>query len=75
MIVAQVTKQQMQTQKKSETGVEVVAMSQRIVRTLYDGDACLNTIGAGTAISAGDSITVNAIKNKDGGGCLQIIGQ
>ena len=66
MIVAQVTKQQMQTQKKSETGVEVVAMSQRIVRTLYDGDACLNTIGAGTAISAGGSITVNAIKNKKG---------
>ena len=62
----EMTKQQMQTQKKSETGVEVVAMSQRIVRTLYDGDACLNTIGAGTAISAGDSITVNAIKNKDG---------
>ena len=66
LFLANMTKQQMQTQKKSETGVEVVAMSQRIVRTLYDGDACLNTIGAGTAISPGGSITVNTIKNKDG---------
>ena len=66
LFLAKMAKQQHKTQKQSETGVEVVAMSQRIVRTLYDGDACLNTIGAGTAIQPGGSITVDAIKNKKG---------
>ena len=44
LVMAQLTKQQHEMQKKGETGVEVVALSNRIVRTLYDGDACKNTL-------------------------------
>ena len=69
LMFAQMTKQQHQSQKKAETGVEVVALSQRIVRTLYDGDACMQTLGSGTVIdtsSGAPPLSVNAIKNKNG---------
>ena len=62
MVFAQLTKQQMQAQK-AETGVEIV--SQRVVRTLYDGKACINTLGAGKNIAPGASFPLDAIKNKD----------
>ena len=66
LMLAQMTKQQHQSQKKAETGVEVVALSQRIVRTLYDGDACMQTLGSGNAIRPNTPLSVNAIKNKNG---------
>ena len=65
MVFAQLTKQQMQAQKRAETGVEIVALSQRVVRTLYDGKACINTLGAGKNIAPGVSFPLDAIKNKD----------
>ena len=64
LLLAQLTKQQMATQKKAETGVEIVSISQRILRALYDGSACLNTLGAGTPIAAG-TISINSIRNKN----------
>ena len=69
LMLAQMTKQQHQLQKKAETGVEVVALSQRIMRTLYDGDACMQTLGTGTAIdttAGAPPLNVGAIKNKNG---------
>ena len=65
MVFAQLTKQQMQAQKRAETGVEIVALSQRVVRTLYDGKACINTLGAGKNIIPQASFDLDAIKNKD----------
>ena len=65
MVFAQLTKQQMQAQKRAETGVEIVALSQRVVRTLYDGKACINTLGAGRNIIPQASFDLDAIKNKD----------
>ena len=69
LMLANLTKEQHRSQKKAETGVEVVALSQRIVRTLYDGDACMQTLGSGTAIdtsSGAPPLNVGAIKNKNG---------
>ena len=65
LMLVQMTKQQHQTQKKAETGVEITALQQRILRTLYDDKACVNSIGAGRALPSGGTITVNAIKSKN----------
>ena len=65
LVLSELTKQQMVSQKKAETGVEVVALSQRIVRTLYDEKACLNSLGVGTPInSSGGSFPISTIKSK-----------
>ena len=66
LMIAQLAKQQHQVQKKAETGTEVVALSRRILHTLYDGNACIQTLGSGTAIRPGTPLSVNAIKNKSG---------
>ena len=67
LLLAQLTRQQVATQKKAETGVEIVALSQQILRNLYDGSACLNTLGRSTAIAGAFPLTipVNAIKDKN----------
>ena len=64
LLLAQLTKEQVATQKKAETGVEIVSISQRILRVLYDGSACLNTLGTGTPIATG-TIPVNSIQDKN----------
>ena len=64
LLLAQLTKEQVATQKKAETGVEIVSISQRVLRALYDGSACLNTLGAGTPIAVG-TISVNSIQDKN----------
>ena len=66
LMIAQMAKQQHWIQKKAETGTEVVALSRRILHTLYDGNACIQTLGSGTAIRPGTPLSVNAIKNKSG---------
>ena len=48
-------------QKKAETGVEIVAFSQQIMHSLYDGGACVKSIGAGTAITLGGLVKGNVI--------------
>ena len=80
LVVAQLTKQQLANEKKAETGVEIVALSERILRTLYDGDACKKTIEVGTisipspppatpiaplpTITPGMNITLGSIKSR-----------
>ena len=72
LFLAQMNREQYVAQKKAETGVEVVALSQRIVRTLYDGTACLNTLSTGTTppsapnVVANATIPINAVQNKSG---------
>ena len=69
LIMAEIMKQQMMVQKRAETGVEVVAISQRIVRTLYNGDACKFTLSSDTGslptVTHMQDIPIGAIKNKD----------
>ena len=81
LVVTQLTKQQVANEKKAETGVEIVALSERILRTLYDGDACKKTIQGGTlnipspapptpipalpVITAGTNITIGSIKSRN----------
>ena len=69
LVVAQLTKQQVANDKKAETGVEIVALSERILRTLYDGDACLNTMRLGTppelpVIVPGANMSMSAIRSR-----------
>ena len=65
LLLTELTKQTMVTQKKAETGVELVALSQRIVRTLYDERACLNSLGAAMPIApSGGSFPILAINSK-----------
>ena len=72
LFLAQMNRDQHVAQKKAETGVEVVALSQRIVRTLYDGTACLNTLSTGVTppvapnVVANVTIPVSAVQNKSG---------
>ena len=77
LLLAQMTKQQQEAQKQAETGVEVTALSQRIVRTLYDGKACLKTLEGGTTpriISATNSFAIDSILNKNGQPIIKTMG-
>ena len=65
LLLANLTKQQHFIQKTTETYFEVNALFDAIVRTLHDGEACKKTIGAGTTLAAGT--TISTVKNKDGG--------
>ena len=67
LVLAEMSKQQFQMAKKSESNVELSAVSQNIRRLIYDGAACIQTIGVGTVFADGGSaISINAIKNKVG---------
>ena len=64
LLLADLTKQQHRTQKKAEIHVELSAMFNRIIRTLYDGQACNETLGVGSQIQDGRSI--DYIRDKEG---------
>ena len=78
LILAELNTQQVVTQKKIETGVEVDALFQRIERTMQDADACRNTMLGGTlaptpapppglalpTIAPGLNVTIGAIKSR-----------
>ena len=64
MVLAQLQKQQLTLQKKIQSSIEVQSLTDRITRILYDRDACLNTIGSGTDLSATTPISLTSIKNK-----------
>ena len=57
-------KQQMNIQKKTKIYFELNNLSNKILRGLYDGDGCMKTLGAGSDIVDGE--TLSAIKDKDG---------
>ena len=64
MMLANLTKQQHVSQKKAETGAELTALHHRIVAVLYDGDACLETLGKGGSAHNGRQLT--KLLNKGG---------
>ena len=69
LVLAQMHKQQLTLQKKTQTTAEVEALEQRIGRTLYNREACLNTVrttstGAATTITGtGTSVNLGSIRN------------
>ena len=65
LILANMSKQQMMVQKSTETHFEVDTLFNVMVRTLYNRDACKNTLGDGLPVNNGRSIS--SINNKDGG--------
>ena len=66
LFLAQMTKQQHETQKKVETGTEFTQLQQKILTVLYDGDACLATLGAGSVLK--NDREIDRLK-KPGGRC------
>ena len=69
LVLANLAKEQMGTQKRIETEAEITAVSQRIVRTLYDGDACRHTLSTHSnpaslpVISDGTTLTLGSIRS------------
>ena len=70
LFLAEMAKNQSQVQKRIETEAEVTAISQRIVRTLYDADACKHTLSTHATpaslpvITAGTTLNINSIRSK-----------
>ena len=71
VVLAELIKQQQVAQKNTETYFEVNSLFRLIVRTLYDGDACTETlqVNGGEII---DQRSIDAIRNKDGGEVLRV---
>ena len=71
LMFAQMTKNQMISQKKVEMEAEIVAVSQRIVRALYDGNACRYTLSTHSnptsipVISNGVTLSLREIRSKN----------
>ena len=66
LVLANMSKHQQSIQKRTETHFEVESLFNAIEGTLYNEDACLETLNAsGTLITDGKSI--DFIKNRDGG--------
>ena len=53
LYLATVTRQQHVTQRKAETGAELVGLHHKIIAVLYDSDACLATLGKGNTLQVG----------------------
>ena len=68
---ANMTRNQMASQKRIETEAEITAVTQRIVRTLYDGDACRHTLSTHSnpsslpVISNGATLNLGSIRSKN----------
>ena len=65
LMLAELTRQQQAVQKTTETYFEVNSLFNLIVRTLYDGNACNETLVIGQSINDGRNI--DFIRNKNGG--------
>ena len=68
--LAELTRQQQEVQKNTETYFEINSLFNLMARTLYDGEACNETLIVGQPVS--DARTINQVKNKDGGVVVQI---
>ena len=67
LVLSQLSKRQMVIQRKAETGVEIAELSQRITRTLQDGDACLATMAqVTTPLANGSTYSINSVMNASG---------
>ena len=71
LMFANMTRNQMASQKRIETEAEITAVTQRIVRTLYDGEACRHTLSTHSnpsslpVISNGATLTLGSIRSKN----------
>ena len=71
LMFANMTRNQMASQKRIETEAEITAVTQRIVRTLYDGDACRHTLSTHSnpsslpVISNGATLNLGSIRSKN----------
>ena len=67
LMLANLTRQQHVTQKKAETGVEITALSNRVIAALYDGESCGNTIEGASppaSLGGGTSFAVDKLRGK-----------
>ena len=64
LFLAEMTKRQHVTQKKAETGTEFIQLQHKILTVLYDGDACLATLGAGSVLE--NNRQIDQLKNRAG---------
>ena len=64
IIMAHLIKQQTIIQKKTEVYFELNNLSNKILRSLYDGDGCIKTLGLGADMIDGQSL--KAIKDRNG---------
>ena len=68
LLLAQMSKQQMITQKKAETGSEVIQTTNRISRILQDNVACVNTLRGGSGsvtITNGVAFGLTSLRDKN----------
>ena len=74
LTLAELTKQQVSIRIKVEAALELVNLSRKISRMLYDGKSCKNTIGNNpmfTFANTSRSFPVDFIRDKDGNPVLQ----
>ena len=67
MVLAQLSRQQLVLQKRSQSQSEVEAISRRIGRILNNPQACLNTVSSatfGSGLTTNSTITLASIKNQ-----------
>ena len=75
MVLAELSKQQLTLEKRSETNLELNILEQKIKRIIYNDTACLNTIQAPAQQIQGASVQPDAIINKAGGVVFETIGR
>ena len=66
LVLAQMSKQQILIQKKSEMAMDIALLTQKTVRVLQDKQACLNTVGEGVALASGNTIPISRIQDGNG---------
>ena len=66
LFLADMTKRQHVTQRRSETGAEVVALQHKILSVLYDGESCTETLGPNINFSSVAGTQINQLKNREG---------
>ena len=68
LLLAQMSRQQLVTQKKAETGAEIIQTTSRISRMLQNNAACVNTLTSGTGsltINNGGTIGLTDLRDKN----------
>ena len=68
LLLAQMSKQQVVTQKKAETGAEIIQTTSRISRMLQGNAACVNTLTGGSGsvtITNGGTIGLTSLRDKN----------
>ena len=72
MVLAELSKQQLSLEKKSDTNTEISTMTGHIRRLIYNDESCLETVGLNTDLSGITSFSRNSIKNQAGNEIFKI---